>query len=268
MEFLTPLGLAFVRSALGALALLAISRRRKVRLPTRKVIWLHLWVVALFLNVVPFVLFAFAETHVTSILAGIINAVTPLMTLLTMTLIFREEKITRSQILGLSIGFVGVLTVLGIWNGLGNNPILAILALLVAVLCYGIGFPYTRKYLIPYQLAPEALATGQVTLAAFTLLPFYLIDGIAADNYGLGPVLAMFALGILGTGYAYIWNFQIISAAGSAIASSVTYVTPLVAVIVGIVFLGESITWNEPVGGLVVLLGAAMSQGRLKASRS
>ena len=268
VEFLTPLGLAFVRSALGALALLAISRHRKISLPQSKEIWLRLWVVALFLNVVPFVLFAYAEIHVTSILAGIINAVTPLMTLLSMTLIFREEKITKFQMLGLIVGFVGVLTVLGVWKGLGNNSVISIVALLVAVLCYGIGFPFSRKYLIPYRLAPEALATGQVSLAALTLLPFYLIDGIAADSYRPGPVLAMLALGILGTGYAYIWNFQIISAAGSAIASSVTYVTPLVAVVVGIVFLGESVTWNEPVGGLIVLLGAAISQGRLKLNRS
>jgi len=72
----------------------------------------------------------------------------------------------------------------------------------------------------------------------------------------------MLALGILGTGYAYIWNFQILAAAGSAIASSVTYVTPVVAVIVGVLFLSEPVTWNEPIGGAIVLLGAAISQGR------
>ena len=78
----------------------------------------------------------------------------------------------------------------------------------------------------------------------------------------------MLALGVLGTGYAYIWNFQIMAAAGSAIASSVTYVTPVVAVIVGIIFLGESITWNEPVGGVIVLLGAAIGQRRIKVNRA
>jgi len=72
----------------------------------------------------------------------------------------------------------------------------------------------------------------------------------------------MLALGAVGTGVAYIWNFQIIAAAGSSIASTVTYLTPLVAVIVGVIFLGEGITWNEPVGALLVVLGAAISQGR------
>jgi drug/metabolite transporter (DMT)-like permease len=90
------------------------------------------------------------------------------------------------------------------------------------------------------------------------------MDGIAKDDYRPGPVLAMIALGVFGSGFAYIWNFKIMEAAGSAIASSVTYVTPVVAVTVGIIFLGEGITWNEPVGGLVVLLSAAIAQGRIK----
>jgi drug/metabolite transporter (DMT)-like permease len=109
------------------------------------------------------------------------------------------------------------------------------------------------------------MAATQLVAATVTLLPFYLFDGIAKDNYRVGPVLGMLALGIFGSGFAYIWNFKIMAAAGSAIASSVTFVTPVVAVIVGIIFLGESITWNEPVGGLVVLISAAIAQGRFKA---
>ena len=72
----------------------------------------------------------------------------------------------------------------------------------------------------------------------------------------------MLALGILGSGIAYIWNFSIIAAAGSSIASSVTYLTPVVAIIVGWVFLGEVLSWYEPVGALIVIIGAAISQGR------
>jgi drug/metabolite transporter (DMT)-like permease len=73
----------------------------------------------------------------------------------------------------------------------------------------------------------------------------------------------MIALGVFGRGFAYIWNFQIMAAAGSAIASSVTFVTPVVAVIVGVIFLGEGVTWYEPVGGAIVLFGAAIAQGRI-----
>lgn len=250
------------------MALLTIAKSKKIALPKDKKVWAHLWVIAMLLNVVPGFLFALAETKVTSILAGIINAVTPLMTLLAIMIVFRQEKVKSFQLIGLGIGFSGVLTVLGVWHGLGSNPVFAVLALIFAVGCYGISFPYSRKFVLPLNLQPTALAATQLTLAATTLLPFYLIDGIAKDEYRPGPVLAMLALGIFGSGYAYIWNFQIMAAAGSAVASSVTYVTPVVAVIVGIVFLDESVTWNEPLGALIVLLGAAISQGRIKINRA
>ena len=264
LEFLTPIGVAFGRVSLGALTLVLWARYKGIALPKGRIMWLHLWVVALLLNVIPGILFAFAETEVTSILAGIINAVTPLMTLLAIMIAFREEKPKTYQVIGLLTGFVGVLTVLGAWQGLGDNPAIAVIALLVAVACYGVSFPYSRKFVLPKKLKAESLAAGQLIMGSITLLPMYLVDGIAEDNYTLAPVLAMLALGIFGSGFAYIWNFKIMEAAGSAIASTVTYVTPVVAVIVGIIFLGEGVTWYEPVGGLIVLLGAAISQNRIK----
>jgi drug/metabolite transporter (DMT)-like permease len=264
LEFLTPVGVAFGRVSLGAITLLMWARFKGISLPKGKSMWFHLWVVALLLNVIPGYLFAVAETEVTSILAGIINAVTPLMTLLAIMLAFREEKPKSYQVIGLLLGFLGVLTVLGAWQGLGDNPPSAVIALLCAVACYGISFPYSRKYVLPKKIKAESLAAGQLTMGALTLLPAYLINGISITNYRPGPVLAMLTLGILGSGFAYIWNFKIMEAAGSAIASTVTYVTPVVAVIVGIIFLGEGVTWYEPVGGLIVLLGAAISQNRIK----
>ena len=263
LEFLTPIGVAFGRVSLGALTLVIWAKFKKIQLPTDKLIWFHLWIVSLLLNVIPGVLFAVAETQVTSILAGIINAVTPLMTLLAIMIAFREERPKNFQVFGLILGFVGVLTVLGVWQGLGNNPVGAVLALLLAVTCYGISFPYSRKFVLPRKLQPEAMAAVQVSAGAITLLPFYLVDGIAKDNYRPGPVFAMIALGVFGSGFAYIWNFRIMEAAGSAIASTVTYVTPVVAVIVGIIFLGEGVTWYEPVGAAIVLLGAAIGQNRI-----
>ena len=264
LEFLTPIGVAFGRVSMGALTLVFWARFKKIELPRDKKIWLHLWVVSLLLNVIPGVLFAFAETKVTSILAGIINAVTPLMTLLAIMVAFREEKPKSFQVIGLMLGFVGVLTVLGVWQGLGENPLSAVLALLLAVTCYGFSFPYSRKFVLPRKLKPEAMAAVQVSTGAITLLPFYLMDGIAKDEYRPGPVLAMIALGVFGSGFAYIWNFKIMEAVGSAIASTVTYVTPVVAVIVGIIFLGEKVAWYEPVGAAIVLLGAAIGQQRIK----
>ena len=264
LEFLTPFGVAFGRCALGALTLVLFARIKGAAMISDKKLLIHLWVVAMLLNVIPGVLFALAQTEVTSVLAGIINAVTPLMTLIAILIVHREEKPKSFQFVGIIIGFTGVLIVLGAWRGLGDNPLWAILVLLAAVSCYGISFPYTRKYVIPYKAKPESIVATQLTLAAATLLPFYLIDGIAKDEYLLVPVLGMIALGVFGSGFAYIWNFKVMELAGSAIASSVTYLTPVVAVIVGVIFLNEEVTWHEPVGAVVVLLGAAIAQERIR----
>ena len=262
LEFLTPFGVAFVRCALGAITLLIIVKIKKIKLPSDKSTWQKLWILSMLLNVIPGILFAYAEVHVTSVLAGIINATTPLATLIVMLIAFREEKLKVEQIIGLIIGAIGVMVVLGIWQGVGENQLTGVIALLIAVTCYGISFPYTVRNIIPLGLKPEAAATTQLVMAAITLLPFYLFDGISQDNYRPATFFAMLALGILGSGIAYIWNFSIIAAAGSSIASSVTYLTPVVAIIVGWVFLGEALSWYEPVGALLVIIGAATSQGR------
>jgi len=264
LEFLTPFGVAFVRCALGAITLLIVVKLMKIDLPKEKSTWYKLWIVAMLLNVAPGILFAYAQLHVTSVLAGIINATTPLATLVVMLIAFREEKLKAEQIYGLLLGGLGVMVVLGIWEGIGDNQLTGVIALLIAVTCYGISFPYSKRNIIPLGLKPEAAATTQLIMAAITLLPFYLYDGISQDNYRPVNVFAMLALGILGSGFAYIWNFKIMEAAGSAIASTVTYVTPVIAVIVGIIFLGEGVTWYEPVGGAIVLLGAAIGQQRIK----
>jgi drug/metabolite transporter (DMT)-like permease len=262
LEFLTPFGVAFGRCALGAITLLIVVKLKKIDLPKDKSTWRKLWVVAMLLNVVPGILFAYAEVHVTSVLAGIINATTPLATLIVMLIAFREEKLKSEQVYGLLLGAIGVLVVLGIWQGIGDNQLTGVIALLIAVTCYGISFPYSKRNIIPLGLKPEAAATTQLIMAAITLLPFYLYDGISQDYYRPATFFAMLALGILGSGFAYIWNFSIIAAAGSSIASSVTYLTPVVAVFVGWLFLGETIAWHEPIGALLVILGAAISQGR------
>jgi drug/metabolite transporter (DMT)-like permease len=263
LVFLSPFGVTFVRCALGAITLLIFAKARKVELPKGKSIWKKLWVVAMLLNVVPGVLFAFAQQYITSALAGIINATTPLMTLIFMLLIFREEKIKREQVYGLLIGALGVMTVVGVWKELGDNQLIGVIALLIAVSCYGASYPYSTRNVIPLGLKPEALATGQLLMASVTLLPLFIFDGFSSNNYETKSIIAMLCLGIFGSGFAYIWNFSVTAAAGSAIGSTVTYITPVVAVIVGWLYLNEEIAWHEPVGALVVIIGALLSQGRL-----
>jgi drug/metabolite transporter (DMT)-like permease len=155
-----------------------------------------------------------------------------------------------------------VLVVLGAWQGFGENNPLAILAMLIAVFLYGIGTPYVRKYVTPLNLATEVSVFGQVGTAALTLLPIYLLTGpLITSVPDFSSVAAIVTLGALGSGVAYLLYYKILDIVGSAIASSVTYITPIIAVVLGIWLLGEELHWYEPVGGLIVIFGAAISQG-------
>ena len=264
LTFLTPVGIAFLRCLLGALTLWVVVIAKRSPLIKEPLVIFHLWIVSLLLNVFPGVLFAFAQERTSSILAGIMNALTPLMSLLMILLIFKGEKITRNRTLGIALGFIGVLVVLLVGNAVGSFSLIAFFALLLAVIGYGVAFPYTSKFLTPRQLAPEALATTQVSLGAITLLPFFIYHGINSYQPSIVGVGSILALGILSTGIAYIWNFKNVALAGASLASTVTYITPLVAVILGVALLGEPLTWNEPVGGLIVLIGSAIAQGRIR----
>jgi drug/metabolite transporter (DMT)-like permease len=153
--------------------------------------------------------------------------------------------------------------VVGIWNGLGGGELTGVLACIGAICCYGIAFPYSRRHLTGNADGPVALATGQMLAATLLLLPLAALSGPTTGPITTSVVLSMVALGALGTGVAYVLNYRIVAAAGATTASTVTYLTPLVAILVGFVFLAEPLTWNEPIGGLIVVLGVAVSQGRL-----
>jgi len=267
LTFLTPVGVAFLRCALGALALWFVLIFKKMRIIRDSLLLLQLWVVGMLLNVLPGVLFAFAQERVSSILAGIMNALTPIMSVIMILLVFRSERLSVERIAGIILGFIGVLVVLVVGKSVGEFSLTATIALVLAVTCYGASYPFSSKYIIPRRLQPEVLATTQVTLAALTLLPFFLYHGIHSYIVSLDSLLSILALGILGTGIAYIWNFKNVELAGPSLASTVTYLTPLVAVVLGFFLLGEPLTWNEPIGGLIVLVGSAIAQGRIKLLR-
>lgn len=267
LTFLSPVQVAFGRTVLGAVALALILVVSRGRLPRQRRTWGHLLVVGLLMNAIPATLFAYGETQVSSVLAGILNATTPLATLTVVLLAFREEHVTPERIAGLAVGFVGVLVVLGVWDGLGAADLPGIAACLGAVTCYGIGYPYTRRHLASRPEGPISMATGQVAVGALVLLPVVAF----ASGPGIAPtpdaLFAMLGLGVLGSGVAYVLSYRIVAEAGSTTASSVTYVVPLVAVLVGTVFLSEPLTWHEPVGAAIVLLGVAVSQGRIRPRR-
>lgn len=267
LESFSPAGIAFWRTFIGALTLLIVILASRIKFVRGWDAWIKIWISGLFMSAIPAVLFGYAEQHVTSALASIINASTPIFTVIAILIAFRAEKPKREVVIGLTVGLLGVFVVLGVWNGFGDNDPLAIGALILAVSCYGIGGPLIRKYVEPLKLKPEAAVFGQVFSSALTLLPFYLLGGLTTAPLTLNSVGAMLALGILGTGIAYVMFYRLLAQVGSAITSAVTYLSPIVGVILGVLLLGESISWNEPVGAVIVLFGAAVAQNRIKLRR-
>jgi drug/metabolite transporter (DMT)-like permease len=264
LTFLTPIGVAFWRTAFGALAMFIAMIIFKSKLPSTFDAWKKMAIAGILMSSVPFVLFAYAQTQVTSALAAIINSVTPITTVIVILIAFRTEKLKAHVITGIVVGLVGVLVVLGSWQGFGDNDPIAILALLVAITLYGIGTPYVRKYVAPLKLATEVSVFGQIGTAALTLLPVYLLSGpLIISTPDIQSVASIVTLGALGSGVAYLLYYKILDVVGSAVASSVTYITPIIAVILGVILLGEQLHWYEPVGGLIVILGAAISQGSI-----
>jgi drug/metabolite transporter (DMT)-like permease len=263
LEFLSPFGIAFWRTALGAVVMALIIVIRRHKLPATLKQWATIWVGGLLMSGVPAALFGYAQQHVSSALASILNASTPIFTVIAIMIAFRDEKPKRHVVAGLLVGLLGVGIVLGVWAGFGVNDPLAIGALVLAVTCYGFGTPFTRKYISTMPIGSESAVFVQVSTSALTMLPLYLMTGpIFVGDLTPIPVVSMLILGFIGTGYAYVAYYDIIHKVGSAIASSVTYITPLVGVLLGALLLNETITWNQPVGGLVILLGAAIAQGR------
>jgi drug/metabolite transporter (DMT)-like permease len=269
LEAFTPVGVAFGRIAFGAITLVVLSVITKTPLPPRWS-WKYIFVASLLWVSIPWMLFGFGETRVSSALAGIINGATPLMTLLAILIAFPEEKPNRQRIVGLAIGFIGILIVVGVWN-LGNSEdsggtdLLGIGALIIAIACYGVAFPYARKYLTGptarEQIKPISLAMGMMIWGLVITTPIVAVTGVTDQAMTWPPLLAVAALGILGSGIAYVLNFKVVTKADATTASTVTYLTPLVAVIAGALLLNEHLSWNQPVGGLLVVTGAAIAQG-------
>lgn len=264
----SPVDVAFARLLFGAVTLLLIAASTRTALPSRARTWGHLFVLAVLLNSAPFILFSYGETRISAVLAGLLNSCTPLATLIVALFVLRKEPLRPFVMAGIGTGLLGVLVVIGVWSGFGVSQVLGIGACLGAVISYGFGFTFARRHLSRLPNSPVALAAGQVVCGTLQVLPLSLAFGHVHTHGQLSPLLALAALGILGTGVAYILNFHVVRHAPATVASSVTYLTPAFAVAVGVAFLGEPLRWNEPVGALVILAGILISQGRLPRPRS
>jgi len=265
LEGITPGQVAWSRLVLGALTLGLFVALRRDRLPRRLKTWMHMTVLAVSFCIVPFLLFSWAQQHVTSGLASIYNATTPLMTAIMAGLLFRVEKLKPLQIAGILAGILGVVVIIGPWQGLDlNQSLVAQFAILGATACYGFSLAYMRKFVAGTEMTALVFSFLNIGIAAVIMLALTPIVAVAPFSLDPWIVLSVVLLGCLGTGVAYIWNQNVVRAWGPTRASTVTYITPVVGVALGVIILGEGMTWNEPVGALVVFLGILLAQDRLR----
>jgi len=273
LEGLSPGQVALARMIFGAVTLVAIMLVTRRAWPRDPRIWGHLLVVGALLCSIPFTLFAWAEQFVPSGLASVYNATTPLMALLALPLIFPAERLTLGQRVGVGVGALGIIVIAAPWRyfaaGMTSDALWAQLALLGATACYGIGTVYTRRFVSSSRLDSIQIAAIQIVLGTGLLLLAAPFQALTPVDLSWQVVGAMAALGILGTGLAYIWMTRVIRLWGAARASTVTYLTPVVGVALGMLVLGETLHWHEPVGGAVVIVGILLAQGviRLRPSR-
>lgn len=269
LEGLSPVQVATGRTLFGAITLGLIALVTRDRLPRSRRVWAHLLLLSVTFAVIPYMLFAWAQEYVASGVASIFNATTPIMTALIAGLAFRIERLKGEQVLGIVVGVIGVIVIVGPWQGIepGSGGIVPYLALLGATACYGFSLSYMRRFLSNSGVSAIAFCLVMIGLASLWML--LLTPVIGADPIELTPtvVIAIVLLGALGTGLAYAWNQNVVRAWGPTRAATVTYISPPIGVLLGVLVLGETLVWNEPVGAVLVILGVLLAQRRVRLFR-
>lgn len=260
-----PFQVTFGRLFFGTVVLAVAMVVRRDRLPRGIRTWMHLAVAAFLLNALPFSLFAHSELTIPSTLAGICNATSPLWGMALSLVALSEDRPTRRRVAGLGIGFLGVLTVLGAWQGFSGLDFGGTAMALLASLSYPVGWIYVRRTLAGSSHSHLSLTGAQLLLATVQLAVVTPLFTTLPTSFPLLPLLAVLALGALGTGFALLMQYGLVAEVGPTTAQMVTYFIPVIATAAGVTVLDEQLGWNTPVGALIVLAGAALTQSRPKA---
>jgi drug/metabolite transporter (DMT)-like permease len=252
---LSPSQLVLGQLAFGALVLLITLAIRRQSLPHASREWAYLAGMAVLANIAPYLLFSWSEQRISSGLAGVLSGTTPLLTLL-LARAFGIGRLTPLRVLGLALGLCGVVLLAAPWHDGSRAVSLAgVLAALGAAACYAGSYVYARLLLTNRGMEPLVLAAAQLSIGAVLL-------GAAVPWVGRQPmtlsssvVLSVVALGVLSTGIAYVLNYRLIQDEGPTVASTTNYLTPVVAVLLGIAFVDERLSWNLIIGTAMILVG-------------
>ncbi|MEU1099649.1 DMT family transporter [Streptomyces tibetensis] len=256
---LSPLQVTFVRCVLGALVLTVACYASGRRLPRGVAVWRHIVVAAFFCNALPFALFSLGQQTVDSGLAGVLNATTPLWSIALGLALGSERGMRPARLVGLLLGFAGVILIFAPWRTTGATGWGA-LAILGAAASYAVAFTYMGRTLVGRGTPTISLSAAQL-VAASGLTAFGMPIG-GLDSVGGGPtvVIAAVALSVLCTAITFHLTYRIINDEGATNAAVVGYLLPVVSVLLGAVVLGENLSVRVVLGMAVVLAGVGMTR--------
>lgn len=262
---LPPLTIVLLRVGGAAVILLLVLRVTGVKMPTHRRVWAAFFGMGLLNNVVPFCLIVWGQTHIGSGLASILNATTPLSTVIVAHWLTADEKMTGSRLFGVIVGLVGVVAMIGpeVLQGLGTDAV-AQLACLCAALSYAFAGVFGRRFK-RMGVAPMATATGQVTASTLMLLPVALLVDRPWALAVPSPQAWAAILGIaaLSTALAYVLYFRILATAGATNLLLVTFLIPVTGILLGTLVLGERLDPKHFLGMALIGAGLAAIDGRL-----
>ena len=257
VQTVQPVTLVTLRLLIGWLGLMLVMRWRGASLPRRAAVWRHLLFVGVVNVAIPFVLIVWSESGDQGLDSGVtsvINSTVPLFSILIAGLILQMETVTGNKVLGLLVGFGGVVLLLSRGFGREWGGLLPYLAVVTAAACYAIGSAYARRHL--QGIRPVVLATGQLLVAdAAVFLVALLVDDFGAQSFPPATILALLWLGLMGSCLAYILYFYVLQEWGATRTTLVTYLIPVVGVTAGVLFLGEALDWRLLAGGALILGG-------------
>ena len=262
---LGPLTVVFVRVALAALALDIVLLATGTNPLRRDAPWSAYLAMGLLNNVLPFSLIFWGQTHIASGLASILNATTPLFTLVVAHFLTADEKIDPAKVAALLAGFAGVALLVGPELLVGGASVWGELACLGAAISYAFAGVYGRRFKT-MKIAPLEAAAGQVTASSVLILPIML----AVEQPWTLPAwpsptvwAALGGLALLSTALAYVLYFRILAAAGATNLLLVTFLIPATAVLLGAAVLGERLAARHLAGMALIGLGLAVIDGRI-----
>ncbi len=274
LEHWQPLTIVTLRVGIAALVLWIILFARRVTLPKSGKAWFALFVIALLNNAIPFFLIVWGQSQegVTAGLSSILNATTPFFTVLVAGALLTDERMTPGKISGVILGLIGVVVMIGpkvLSSGIQSGNVIGQLAVMGAALSYAFAGVWSRRFKT-MGITPMVVAAAQTLLAFLFILPIALIVEAPLESLSLaGPKIwqAMIGLAVFSTAIAYLLYFRLIERSGATNASLVTFLVPISAILLGVIFLSEPFTGPQAIGMTLIGLGLLIMDGRVLSRR-